>query len=341
MSSKTLLFFLAVMAFGCSEKTGSSHVTSPAMDTSAAFPVPEPSSVDESKMQCDQAADGTSCGDARHCIFGVCADNLCGDGVRAGQESCDDGNDRDGDGCPSTCQYPGVCRDGEVDEGEECDDGNRVNDDSCSNSCLKVACGNRRIDPGEECDDGNRADGDECSSTCQLIQCGNGRVDPGERCDKLSGCTVKGEACSSDCGRCERDACGACAESKCSSYMDIDVFGGCRKKPDAQVGDRPIAGYVEKCSALDDCIRQNPSCATDEFGILRCYCGDLPFETCQITDRTSGACAALFPAATACDVGEGVSNCIFDKVTDGTLPAAFAQFLAVCRIQLCAAECGY
>ncbi len=67
-----------------------------------------------------------------------CAE-LCGDGIQAGVEECDDGNTIDGDGCSSLCQVIGVnctaCGDGSTDGPEECDDGNSVNGDGCSDGC--------------------------------------------------------------------------------------------------------------------------------------------------------------------------------------------------------------
>jgi len=42
---------------------------------------------------------------------GTC-DSICGDGLQVGTEECDDGNNKDGDGCSSECKIePGsVCK---------------------------------------------------------------------------------------------------------------------------------------------------------------------------------------------------------------------------------------
>ena len=63
-------------------------------------------------------------------------ESLCGNGVINSTETCDDSNNKDGDGCTATCQK-NVCGDGVVWIGkEQCDDGNQVDADACSNSCV-------------------------------------------------------------------------------------------------------------------------------------------------------------------------------------------------------------
>jgi cysteine-rich repeat protein len=57
-----------------------------------------------------------------------------------------------------------------VRRGEECDDGNNRNGDGCSSNCKieDPVCGNGVIEFNEQCDDDNRRDGDGCSATCRL-----------------------------------------------------------------------------------------------------------------------------------------------------------------------------
>ncbi|HEY0138802.1 MAG TPA: DUF4215 domain-containing protein, partial [Nannocystis sp.] len=65
----------------------------------------------------------------------------CGDGVVDEDEFCDDGDDNDGDECPSSCAHA-FCGDGYVWTGiEDCDDGNKINDDACTNACTMALCG--------------------------------------------------------------------------------------------------------------------------------------------------------------------------------------------------------
>jgi fibro-slime domain-containing protein len=139
---------------------------------------------------------------------------VCGDGIVAGNEQCDDGNMVSNDGCSSTCAVepgytcptPGAackkieyCGDGVVnlDLGEQCDDGNMVSGDGCSSLCQlepnyvcptpgaacvsTVKCGDGKVNGSETCDDGNAVSGDGCSSKCQ-VEAGWQCPTPGAKC---------------------------------------------------------------------------------------------------------------------------------------------------------------
>src|SRR5262245_40972876 len=54
---------------------------------------------DEPPDECEEQEDGARCGDGEYCREGRCQNNRCGDGLRVGGESCDDGNQSAGDGC--------------------------------------------------------------------------------------------------------------------------------------------------------------------------------------------------------------------------------------------------
>lgn len=60
------------------------------------------------------------------------------------------------------------CGDGEVQEGETCDDGTNRNGDGCSNMCIFEFCGDGTVQKAfEECDDGNTTSGDGCNAWCK------------------------------------------------------------------------------------------------------------------------------------------------------------------------------
>ena len=64
---------------------------------------------------------------------------ICGDGIRAGDEFCDDGNRNSGDGCNADCSSDETCGNGITDlaTGEECD-----GQESCSPDCtFAESCG--------------------------------------------------------------------------------------------------------------------------------------------------------------------------------------------------------
>src|SRR5262249_8728312 len=123
----------------------------------------------------------------------------CGDGIIAGNEQCDDGGSKAGDGCSDKCQFeagyacnepgkacvPTVCNDGKLEGTEACDDGNNDMGDGCTPNCAvepgrpyesgrggpcNSTCGDGMHFTGdpEECDDGNKVSGDGCSSDCKL-----------------------------------------------------------------------------------------------------------------------------------------------------------------------------
>ncbi len=75
----------------------------------------------------------------------------CGDGIRAGSETCDDGDVTAGDGCDAACQ---------TEAGYAC---------SRRAQRLRRRCAATGSScPAEKCDDGNNTSGDGCSATCQV-----------------------------------------------------------------------------------------------------------------------------------------------------------------------------
>lgn len=115
----------------------------------------------------------------------TCTVATCGDGIVGPNETCDDGNLDDTDECPTTCEAA-ACGDGFIRQGvEECDDGDVSDDDAtCSSQCTVPACGDGLVSAGEACDDGNADDTDACLSTCEMASCGDDFVHAGvEECD--------------------------------------------------------------------------------------------------------------------------------------------------------------
>src|SRR5882762_8433534 len=81
-----------------------------------------------SSIRCD---DGGACPSGLRCAAAgdrpICVPQTCGNGVPDPGETCDDGNNVSGDGCPADCRAP--CGDGIIDPGEVCDDGNHIGGD--------------------------------------------------------------------------------------------------------------------------------------------------------------------------------------------------------------------
>jgi len=141
----------------------------------------------------------------------VC-DSVCGDGIVAGDELCDDGvNDGSYGGCNPDCTPGPFCGDLLVQNPPEvCDDGLNLTTYSfngmpaCAPGCVDSPyCGDAGVDSlfGEECDDGVNAGGyGGCESNCTLgPRCGDGitQTAEGESCD--DGNTVGGDGCNSLC----------------------------------------------------------------------------------------------------------------------------------------------
>ncbi len=146
-----------------------------------------------------------ACADARQLSVTCVQPPVCGDGLVEGDESCDDGNLLDGDGCSALCaiELAPVCGDGLVEGSESCDDGNLLDGDGCSALCaieLAPVCGDGLVEGSESCDDGNLLDGDGCSALCAIELapvCGDGLVEGSESCD--DGNLLDGDGCSALC----------------------------------------------------------------------------------------------------------------------------------------------
>lgn len=100
---------------------------------------------------CESALKCTSCTISTYVPNGASCVMPCGNGKKESSEQCDDGNNRNGDGCSSTCA---------TEFGWTCNGTPSV----CSPA---PNCGNKIINTGENCDDGNSDSSDGCSSQCQ------------------------------------------------------------------------------------------------------------------------------------------------------------------------------
>lgn len=296
------------------------------------------------KYPCKGKANGLMCGSmGEHCIAGHCVVNSCGDGVKAGSEECDDGNQVLLDGCDPTCHKDKViCGDGRLGLGEECDDGNVVNDDACSNLCKKNQCGNGRVELREECDDGNTKDTDACSNTCTHNVCGNGRVDSGESCDDGNkndndGCT---NACTTArCGNGTKEGKEECDDGNtvdddaCSNACSANVCGNQRIDP-GEVCDGDVVGVTcaGDCKSLMDVCRPCEEANCRNFLgvdlVAGCYEDPDPAFVQKCVDALSCAraknCAYTARGAEQCYCGTADSaKCQLGTGVDGVCKAQF------------------
>jgi cysteine-rich repeat protein len=211
-----------------------------------------------------------------------------------GTESCDDGNQTDGDGCDSNCTIT-VCGNGIPTGAESCDDGNSTNGDGCDSNCTITACGNGIRTGGEACDDGNSTGGDGCSPGCALEVCGNGIVDVGEACDP--GPAGELPTCNRDCTIrvCGDGKVNVAAGEQCDDGNLVDTDNCLNQCVDNRCGDGVLDNQPPVVEACDDGNQSNndgcnigctlPSCGN---GIVDQYeqCDDgnqAPLDGCSAT----------------------------------------------------------
>ena len=191
----------------CDDGPANSNTTPDACRSDCSLPRCGDGVVDPSRSEeCDDRDSNQGDGCRNDCT-------VCGNGVVAGTEQCDDGPDNSdtaGDACRLDCTLP-FCGDGVTDSGagETCDDANDDDRDPCLSDCTVAACGDAVLcdrpactsGPGgapEECDAGGAnsdTTSDACRQNCARPRCGDGTVDSGagEICD-----TTPSAACASD-----------------------------------------------------------------------------------------------------------------------------------------------
>jgi hypothetical protein len=163
--------------------------------------------------QCDDGSnEATYGGTTEECGPGCKWAPYCGDGVRNGPETCDQGSNNQapssayGAGvCTTTCLAAPYCGDAitQAQFGEQCDNGK--NDGSygtCNPNCtLAPYCGDGKVqNPPEQCDNGTSNQSPStaygqgiCTTACtEAPYCGDGIVQSqfGEQCDSTPNCSA-------------------------------------------------------------------------------------------------------------------------------------------------------
>lgn len=167
-------------------------------------------------------------------------DPICGNGIREGNEQCDDGNLRSGDGCSNICRTDsassagsctGVCPDGSTYP--------KCNVDGSPISYL--------VDP---CEDRSGSAGSQSSAPVSPSVCGDGKCGGAETCS----------TCSQDCGSCANN----CVE------VPIANFGNTFTYP----SDSPACETFEAC--YSSCVYTPDGCSCTGFKCGNQLCGYAP-----------------------------------------------------------------
>ncbi len=211
---------------------------------------------------------------------------------------------------------PGFCGDGVVDRDESCDDGNTIDDDGCTNDCALFTCGNGQVDDGEQCDGGT--DGATCESqgfgpgelgclaTCVFdtsgcSSCGNGIIDGSEQCD---GADLGGQTCESlGLGQ---------GELLCTDSCLLNVFfceettcGNGQVDANEQCDGGNLAGQTCQSLGFDGGTLLCAQCLFDTGDCAVCGNGNVePGETCDDANTQSGDGCSSTCQVEAC--GNGV-----------------------------------
>ncbi|MCH9686988.1 MAG: hypothetical protein K0V04_36470, partial [Deltaproteobacteria bacterium] len=130
---------------------------------------------------CSNSWDGLCANGALNLCPALCG-IVCGDGMVAGGEQCDDGGESAA--CDADCTFAS-CGDLTVNAaaGEQCDDGGQSA--ACDADCTLATCGDGLVNAaaGEACDDGGESA--TCDADCTAVTCGDGEANTtaGEACD--------------------------------------------------------------------------------------------------------------------------------------------------------------
>ena len=306
------------------------------------------------------------------CQVAVWHSPYCGDEmIEDAYETCDDGNDVDGDGCDASCQVelgytcveePSLCTtqcgDGIVAGEEICDERNSTTFcDYLESSCqvcvacqwqagITQYCGDQSIQNDfEECDDGNDDNTDDCLNHCQLAYCGDGWIH-----STLEACDDGNRIPSDGCTNCQIDVAHSCTgtPSTCEAWCgDGTILAGVEVCDDGNRirGD----GCSRNCNEIElgfSCQGQPSRCTPIcGDGILRgeeiCDDGNQNTELCPYDMSSclvcSPSCERIAGRAQFC--GDGLINPDFEECDDGNL-ANLDGCSALCQVENPNRICG-
>jgi fibro-slime domain-containing protein len=224
---------------------------------------------------------------------------ICGDGIVAGNEVCDDGiNDGRYGGCMPGCLQRGPYCGDKVTENppEQCDDGSNVSTYGgasrvCGPGCVFAPyCGDGIASNGEQCDEGtsNGSGYGHCTAACKLgPRCGDSIVQSasGEQCDDGVNNGSTGDKCTATCTlKCGDGIVEAPEACDNGAAQNTGGYGGCDS--DCTLGPRCGDGIKNATEQCDDGKNDGSYGTCNSNCTLAGYCGDGilqdPPETCDL-----------------------------------------------------------
>lgn len=235
----------------------------------------------------------------------------CGDGEIKSSETCDDGNQKNGDGCSSTCQE------------EECWD------------CMGVTC--TELAPNTPCNNGAQVcDGDGKCGDCVPadVVCNDCKSCAGSPCNKDGDCasmacvtgvcrSANGSTCveSVECASnyCTGGVCAACsANDQCTNGACDMMTGQCSAVAGEPCDASMPCGGGLNCTSINICKWNNGKNCTADYECVSNFCQAGKCASCMINgDCVSGQCqggvcsGGTLPEGSYCvdDSGCLSSNC--------------------------------
>ncbi|MBL8783297.1 MAG: DUF4215 domain-containing protein, partial [Deltaproteobacteria bacterium] len=277
-------------------------------------------------------------------VGGACKP-ICGDGLKEGDEQCDDHNVSNGDGCTAscttelgwTCATAGqacapTCGDGLIRGVETCDDSDQDPGDGCNASCqtedgwrctvqpgglggsCAPICGDTKVRGAENCDDGNIQNGDGCSSSCVS--------ESGWNCANNAGV---GGACTPGCGdglirgneTCDEGtqvSSPGCQSCQAQSGWSCPTAGGSGGLCVTVCGDKFIRG-AEQCDDGKHCSNLKACTSNAE-------CAGIGDGTCIARSNTGCSSTCSFESGWTCPTAGGNGGACSTVCNDGFIRGA-------------------
>lgn len=214
--------------------------------------------------------------------------STCGNDITEAPETCDDGNDENGDGCDVNCTLTG-CGNGIVTAGESCD-----GSECCTASCTFAAGGTACTDDDNECTD------DQCDGAGVCAHAPNTLP-----CDDFSICTANDTCSNGTCVGTPAIVCPACQTCSDNGECIVAPRSGCRGSVKALVSKLAV---TDSATTVKNRLtwRWSAGSATSAAELGNPLVAGDGYDLCLFRNAPSGAAGTLVwnasvPSAGVCD----------------------------------------